>query len=230
MSAHHAAHPPATRSGMSHLRMHIEDFDEVPRRAAEPLASCACPRCAADPHKLRCQSDLYEEGYRAGQIQRRNADQDNAARLALDLSDALAAAQSTANEIAEQAAEALGQTVIAMFSALLPATQSHHGTREVRAIAAALLPTLTQAPHIAIDAAPDVEGDLQAAIARLSAAEQSRVELRISPCSAPGALSIAWPGGALHRDPAAALRNVRAVLDELGLTAVTVPEKVLLHG
>ena len=231
MSAHHAAHAPAARSGMSHLRLHIEDFDEAPRRAAaEPSAGCLCPRCAADPHKLRCQSDIYDEGYQAGQTQRRNADQDHAARLALDLSDALAAAQSRVNDIAEQAAEALGQTVIAMFAALLPATQSHHGPREIRAIAKAVLPTLAQAPHITIDAAPDVEDDLQAAIAELPASEQSRVELRISSRGASGALSIAWPGGALHRDPATALRNVRAVLDELGLTAFTPREEALLHG
>lgn len=230
MTAHHAARPPVARSGLSHLRLHIEDFDEAPRRPAEPAAGCACPRCAADPRKLRCQGEVYEEGFHAGQTQRRNDDQDHAARLALDLSDALAAAQSNVDAIAEQAAEAVGQAVITMVAALLPATQSHHGAREIRAIAAAVLPTLGQAPHITIDAAPDVEADLQSAIARLPAADQSRIELRISPRTAPGALSIAWPGGALHRDPAAALRNVRAVLDELGLTAITSPEKALLHG
>ena len=229
MSACYAAPPPTARSGMAELRMHIEDFDEAPRRAAEPAAGCACPRCAADPRKLRCLSDLYDEGYQAGQAQRRNADQDNAARLALDLSDALAIAQSAAREVAEQTAEALGQAVIAMFAALLPASQSHHGAREVRAIAAAVLPTLTQAPHIAIDAAPDVAEDLRAAIAGLSAAEQSRIELRISARGAPGSISIAWPGGALHRDPATAMRNVRAVLDELGLTGST-QQEALLHG
>ncbi len=229
MSTHPAARAPATGSGMAHLRLNIEDFDEAPRPVAKPPAGCTCPRCAADPHKLRCQSDLYEEGYQAGLIQRRNADQDHATRLALDVSDALAAAQSTVNDIAERAAQALGQTVIAMFAALLPTTQSQHAAREVSAIAAAVLPTLAQAPHITIDAAPDVEDDLQAAIAHLPPSERSRVELRISTRTVPGALRIAWPGGALHRDPALALRNVRAVLDELGLTAPT-PEEALLHG
>ncbi len=211
---------------LAHLRLQIEDFDDLPHRpvAAAPLR-CTCARCAPEP---RCHSETYESGLLAGRAQRRTADQDNAARLALDLSDALAAAEAQAAAIAEETAEAIGEAVIAMAAALLPASLAHLGRCEIRAIADTILPTLAHAPGISIDIAVDAAPDLRAAIDHLPVTQQSRVELRTHPRTGTGDISITWSSGAVHRNTAAILRRVEAILAELGLAPQT--QKELTHG
>ena len=225
------ARPVNARPAFSHLRLQIEDFDDLPLRPASVAEPCACPRCEADPRGLRCHGETYEEGVRAGQAMRAAADQDSAARLALELSDALAAADAQVAEIAEDAAEAVGQAVLAMAAALLPASLARHGPSEVRAIAAALLPSLVHAPSLTVDVAADAEDDIRAAIERLPPSQRARIDIRRHPPAEPGSLSVAWSGGALHRDTEVALQNIRTILAELGLTApAPQPEKALIHG
>ncbi len=216
----------STRAALAHLRLQIEDFDDLPHRPAAAPERCACPRCATAP---RCHGETYEQGVRVGRSLRQAADQEASSRLALALSDALAVSEAQAARIADATAETIGEAVLAMAMALLPASLHHHGPSEIRAIAAALLPSLAQTPGLAIDAPEAAEPDLRAAIEGLPATLRGRVELRVHPEMNPCNLGIIWSGGSFQHDAAAAVGRVQAVLAELGLV-VPHSERALIHG
>jgi pyrimidine deaminase RibD-like protein len=133
--------------------------------------------------------------------------------------------------LADETAVAIAQTVFAMIAALLPATLAAHGDHEIRALASAILPTLAPAPDLAMDVAEEDAVGARAAIALLPAGQQGRIELCTHALTQPGSIIVRWTGGSVRRDTAAALRQVRVVLDEFGLIApISQPQEALIYG
>ncbi len=219
-------------SAPRHLRLMVEDFDAAPQPAAPRRERCTCPRCTADPSGLRCHGETYAEGVHAGQQMRAEHDAAAATHLTQHIATALETAHSAATAIAEDTADALGQAVMAMLAAALPATMRHLGAREAASIANAILPSLAREPAVTIEVAPDAAVTVGLAVDALPPMQRARVTLHVDAHAEPGALRITWAGGALRHDPAAALTRVRAILADLGLTA---PEpssltKEYVHG
>jgi hypothetical protein len=205
-------------AGAHRLRLLVEDFDEI-ARAPEPSDACACVRCRTDPALRLCRADAFEDGRRAGLAERDDAAAAEAIRAAA-LADAIAAALRAADaeigQLAEITAEALGVAVIAMVRAALPGACARLGAEEAGRLAAAVLPALARHPALTVEAPDEAASALAIALAVLPAALRGRTEI------VPGeTLRIAWSGGQVRRDAAAALAAIDDVLGQLGLNAST---------
>ena len=217
----------------------MEDFDSVLIPVSETFAGCGCARCRDDTTLPLCRADARAQGYSAGRDERGAADAAQAEMLAAVLLNALRGADAAANDLAEASADALGRVVIAMAAATLPATFAALGAREVRAIAAAVLPALKTEPAIMIRAAPDALHALHAIPDHTPEPMRSRLTLLADDTAPPGEVQIIWHAGATRCAPSEALARVMTVLAEFGLVPppggyqeniLTEPTEALAHG
>lgn len=193
-----------------------EDFDAKPGPAPCAEAPPLEPEVIEPTFALADLDAARADGIAEGLAQaRREADaaDRNEIRLArTQLSQALAAAETEAARIAEASAAALAELLIGAAIAALPAFCDQHGAAEAAAVAAALLPALTEEPHIAIDAAPDSGASIRHVISGLEPSFQRRVALTESTTKSPGDITITWHQGRVVRDTAVLLKAITEAL------------------
>ena len=197
----------------------MEDFDAQPVAVRPAAAACSCPRCLAETTLPLCRAEAFDEGYRIGASERGTADSLHAETLAAMLASALRAADTMAQDLSETTAEAIGGLVVAMVAASLPASCAALGTREVHAIAAAVLPALRAEPAISLHAAPDALESLHAIPSQMPESSRARITVLADAALAPGDVQITWHAGSARRQSDTACANVMSVLAAFGLVS-----------
>ena len=195
----------------------MEDFDALPVAARPVAASCGCPRCTASATLPLCRAAAYDEGYRVGTSARTTTESRQADELAAALASAIGDADAGARDLSETTAEAIGGLVVAMVAASLPASCAALGTREVRAIAAAVLPALRTEAAITLYGAPAALDVLQAVPGQLPEPLRTRITVLADSALAAGDVQITWHAGSAQRQASAACARVMSVLATFGL-------------
>lgn len=197
----------------------MEDFDALPAAARPAASACCCPRCSTEATLPLCRAEAFDEGYRTGKSERGTTDSLHAETLAAMLASAIRAADTAAQDLSETTAEAIGGLVVAMVAASLPASCAALGTREVHAIAAAVLPALRTEAAIALHAAPDALESLRAIPSQMPESSRARITVLADTALAPGDVQIIWHAGSARRQSDIACANVMSVLAAFGLVS-----------
>ena len=126
-------------------------------------------------------------------------------------------AQDGARAAAEHTAEAVARCMLTALTACLPALCERHGAGELRALARAVLPALTDEPRITVRIHPHMVAVLEEELATLDFEIAERVHLVATDAIAPGDARINWAEGSAVRDAARARSAVHDALAALGL-------------
>lgn len=189
-----------------------EDFDAAPAPPVDAAPDIIEPLfTAADL------ADAREAGRLAGL---RQAEQGLAAsrnQLLAELATAIVTTRDEAAAAAGAMAEDVARAILSAAVTVLPFVCSQNGEREIRAIAAFLLPRLRDEPQVTVTVNPAQFDAMQADIAAM---EPGAVSLAASDAVPPGDLRVAWHKGTAYRRTDPALAAVRQAFAALGLLDV----------
>ncbi len=141
--------------------------------------------------------------------------------LAVGLADARAGA----HDAAAAAAEGVARCMLSALAACLPTFCARHGAAELRALAGALLPALTDEPKITMRIHPQMLPMMQAELQAMDPDLAGRVHVSPTDAVAPGDARITWRDGSAVRDAA----RVRSAFED-GLALLGLSEKEHAHA
>ncbi len=110
--------------------------------------------------------------------------------------------------------------MLSALAACLPRLCERHGAAEVRALAGALLPALSDEPAIVVRINPAMVPMLQAELAAMDPDIAGRVQVTAVDAMAPGDARVSWTDGSAVRDTS----RVRAAFED-GLAALGLLER-----
>lgn len=199
-----------------------EDFDVL---QAAPEPEVIEPVFSAS-ELAAARETTWQEGHDAG-IEEAAHSNAAATRQAMEaIASELRTDRAAATALAEQAAQSIAQLLLESLAAAFPALCTRYGDAEVRAIAHAVLPALTQEPVITVRANPRTAAALAREFAELDPDIAGHVQT--APCDSipEGDVRIAWHNGAAMRDAAALWDQIAAILVPAGLlqTDATIKE------
>ncbi len=197
--------------------LYAEDFDD-----GEPSAAPG-PEPAPEPEIIEPMFTASEleaaraEGRQAGRAEAEHGLAGSRNHQLALLATGLADARAEARTVAESAAEAVARTMLGVLASCLPAFCERHGAGEVRALARALLPALSEEPRVTVRINPHMMAVMQAELAGMDAEFAERVHLLPADAVPPGDARISWAEGSVVRDAARARAAFEEGLAELGL-------------
>ena len=202
-----------------------EDFDTPPPPA--PAAPGSAPPLFTAEELAASRAEAWREGQEAGLAAAREAEAAATAAALAMIATELRAARAELALGAEQTAENLACLLAAALASALPALCARHGEAEIRAVAAEILPSLTQEPNIRVLVPPQHITALQAEIATLDHELAEHVRLIATPALGPSDITIRWHHGEAVRDAAELWDQIAAILAPHGLLGATaMPEPV----
>ena len=133
------------------------------------------------------------------------------------LAAGVADARTGAHEAASAAAEQVARCMLSALAACLPALCKQHGGAELCALAAALLPALTDEPRVVLRINPEMMPVMEAELHSMDPEIAGHVSLLPSDTVAPGDARLSWTDGSAVRDAARVRAAFEAGLASLGL-------------
>jgi len=188
-----------------------EDFDHRPRPV--PVPEVILPEVAHTPEDLAAARELgWAAGHAAGIAAAEQArDAETLAILARIAEDIAATRAAIAAGQQEMAGE-LARTLCAAMHAALPALCAAHGAREVRAVAAEILPHLAHEAHVRIQVAACHIAGLEGLLATLADEVGPQARLVVDETLGPSGIRIRWHHGEAVRDPRAIWQSIAEIL------------------
>ena len=217
--------------GFAHLPkagvLFAEDFDAAAVVAPEPEV-IEPVFSAAELSAAR--EEAWQDGYDSGL--RAVAENDAAAaRQTLNsIAEQLSAERAAAAERSEQVAEEIAGLLLDSLAAMFPALCARHGDAEVRAIVRTVLPALTQEQAITVRVHPSTVGAVSQEVGRLDPDLATHVHIVECDAVSPGDVRIAWRNGSTARDATDLWQQVAEVLMPAGLMRANVMIRETIDG
>ena len=194
-----------------------EDFDAPETPAPPPPETVSEPEIIEPVFTAADLDAARAEGRQAGLAESANGLAAARVKLLTDVTAGLQDGRDACLQLAESAAETIARTMLSALVACLPALCAKHGETELRALARALLPSLSEEKRIALRVNPLMIPGLSAEIAALDPAITESITLVGVEQMLPGDIKVTWQDGAAIRDTGQVCAAVEDALAALGL-------------